>query len=71
VSDVVAALGAVVDHALAQHGGAAGQAGHPFDDVDDQVKAVHVVEHEHVEGCGGAFLLVRARGCCRARCAGT
>ena len=50
-----------VDHLLAQPGGAAAQAGHPVDDVHDQVEPVHVVHHHHVERRGGgAFLLVAA-----------
>jgi hypothetical protein len=42
-------FGALVDHPLAQDRGPAGQAGYPVEHVHDQVVAVHVVEHEHVE----------------------
>ena len=47
-----------VDHALPQHGGATGQSVDPVDDIDDQMEAVQIVEHHHVEGCrrGAAFL---------------
>ena len=42
-------------------GGALAEAGHAVDDVHDQVEAVEVVEHDHVEGRGrGALLLVAA-----------
>src|SRR5437868_8011407 len=50
-----------VGHPLPQVGGGGGQAGDAVDDVDDQVVAVDVVEHRHVEGRGrGALLLVPA-----------
>ena len=46
---------------LADVAGRGGQAGDPVDDVHDQVVAVQVVQHDHVErGGGGAFLLVAA-----------
>ena len=52
---------ALVGHLLAQAGGARAQPGHAVDHVHDQVEAVQVVEHDHVEGRrGGALLLVAA-----------
>src|SRR6478735_2266477 len=50
-------LDALVDHELADVAGRGGQAGHPVDHVHDQVVAVQVVQHDHVEGRGGGALL--------------
>jgi len=50
---------ALVDHRLAQVRRAFSQPRHAVDDVDDEVEAVHVVEHDHVERRRrGALLLV-------------
>ncbi len=38
-----------IGHPLAQHSGAVAQPVHPVDDVHDQMKAVEVIEHHHVE----------------------
>src|SRR5579875_2865791 len=52
---------ALAGHELAQVAGPGDQARCPVDDVDDQMEAVQVVEHDHVEGGGGgAFFLVAA-----------
>jgi hypothetical protein len=56
-----AGVEAGVDHGLAEGAGAGGQAGGPVDDVEDELVAVQVVEHDHVEGSGGgAFFFVAA-----------
>ena len=48
-------------HLPPQVAGPRGKAGNAVDRVDDEVKAIEVVEHDHVEGRGGrAFLLVAA-----------
>ncbi len=59
----LASVGAVaqplVGHPLAQVRGTLGEPRHPVDDVHDQVEAVEVVEHHHVERRrGGSFFLV-------------
>src|SRR5215211_9286466 len=41
---------ALVDHLLAQACRLAGQPWHAVDDVHDEVEAIEVVEHDHVEG---------------------
>ena len=50
---MLARVGAVaqslVDHLLAQVGGALAERGYAIDHVDDEVEAVEVVEHHHVE----------------------
>src|ERR1700733_4880756 len=38
-----------IGHLLTEHRGPGGQPVHPVDDVHDQVEAVQVVEHHHVE----------------------
>jgi len=61
LAGVGAGLDALVHHELADVAGRGGQAGNPVDDVHDQVVAVQVVQHDHVERRGGsAFLLVAA-----------
>ena len=49
-----------VGHQLAHVPGARRQARHPVDHVHDQVEAVHVVEHHHVERRGGGALFLVA-----------
>src|ERR1700693_4251749 len=50
-----------VNHPLPEVSCARTEAGHPVDDVHDQVEAVEVVQHDNVEGSGrGALLLVAA-----------
>src|SRR4051812_14226235 len=49
LADVLAVLDQFVAHLLLHVRVARGEAGHAVDDVDDQVKAIEVVEHRHVE----------------------
>src|SRR4051794_36279674 len=51
---------ALVDHVLAQLGRALAEPGDAVDDVDHEVEAVHVVEHDHVERRRGRALLLVA-----------
>ena len=51
---------ALVDHVLAESGGVRAQARDAVDHVHDQMEAVEVVEHDHVEGSGGGPLLLVA-----------
>ena len=51
---------ALVDHLLAQAGRALAEPGHAVDHVHDQVEAVQVVEHDHVERRRGRALLLVA-----------
>src|SRR5690606_1182566 len=49
-----------VDHGLPQARSLLAQGGYAVDDIHDQVIAVEVVEHDHVEGRGGGALLLVA-----------
>src|SRR5581483_4462759 len=55
---VGAGADAFVCHVLAELGGVRHEARHAVDHVDDQVEAVEVVEHDHVERRGGRALLL-------------
>src|SRR6185312_11529476 len=50
--DVFAVLGAFVAHELSQVGGPVTQPGHAVDDVHDEMEAIQIVAHHHVERCG-------------------
>src|SRR5438309_8752687 len=58
---VGAGLQPVVLHELANPGGLLAETGHPVDHIHDEVEAVEVVQHDHVERGGrGPLLLVAA-----------
>src|SRR5659263_779769 len=57
--DVALVVDQLVSNDLGEISGARAQTRHPIDDVFDQMKAIDVVAHRHVEGRGGgSFFLV-------------
>ena len=58
--DILFVLGELVAHVLFEMCGAIAERGHAIDNVHYQVKAIQVVEHRHIERCGGGALLLVA-----------
>ena len=54
--DVLRVLDQLVADELFEMGGGITELGHAVDDVGNQVKAIQVVAHRHIERCGGSAL---------------